>query len=217
MYASTFGPRFGDRRGRSKRRTARLGPRRYARLQDADEPQTVWEETTQVLSGLRRAVRAAQFSIDGVAPRRRTLSLAVPEGVYAERADGGITGPALMNSEEARAVAMFHERGRCCRLGRSAALHPVAGTAPAGSRLLLGCCLCYRAEPSFPASRDSHIWVNARTGFATSSPRAVVGVPPRLRYRRSPTYCWCRRTPQTCHRVPTRGAAPTCPPWDTPV
>ena len=54
-------------------------------------------------------MRAAEFTIEGTARGAVTLTLAVPDGFFTARSDGGMTATALMNPEEARQLAhAFH-------------------------------------------------------------------------------------------------------------
>jgi hypothetical protein len=70
-----------------------------------DSSQTVWEESTQVLAGMRLMVRGAQFMVERSSRGAVTVTAAVPDGFWAARSDGGMTATALMNPNEARSLA----------------------------------------------------------------------------------------------------------------
>jgi hypothetical protein len=70
-----------------------------------DQPETVWEDGTELGSGSRTMVRAAAFPLGSTVHGGVTLSCVVPEGFFAPVAGGGASATTLMGAGEARQLA----------------------------------------------------------------------------------------------------------------
>jgi hypothetical protein len=71
----------------------------------ADDPQSIYENTTGTTAGMRVSVRAATFSRGGAPASAVTLVVATTSGFFTPLPDDAGAATALLNSAEARSLA----------------------------------------------------------------------------------------------------------------